>query len=118
MSYVTHYILQYWSNAVFIFFLNVLLTIIFSKGYNLKYNKENKSIIKWVFAQQTFGFGSLYLSNYLANDSVTLSSYVRPTSIIIVVLISLFFKEKEKKPTIKQIIGILLVLIGIFLINK
>ena len=29
MSYVTHFILQYWSNAVFILILNLLLTIIF-----------------------------------------------------------------------------------------
>ena len=38
MSYVTHFILQYWSNAVFILILNLLLTIIFSKDYNLKYH--------------------------------------------------------------------------------
>lgn len=118
MSYVTHYILQYWSNAVYIFFLNILLTIIFSREYKFQYHRENKKIIKWVFVQQTFGFCSTYLSNYLANDSVTLSSYVRPTSIIVVVLISLFFKDKEKKPSVKQILAILLVLTGISLIDK
>lgn len=118
MSYVTHYMLQYWSNAVFILIMNLLLTIIFSKGYNCKYHKEQKNIIKWVFAQQAFGFCSLYMSNYLASNSVTLSSYVRPTSIIIVVIIAMFFKDKERKPNFKQIIGILLVILGICLINK
>lgn len=118
MSYITHYMLQYWSNAVFLFFLNLLLTIIFSKGYSIKYNKENISLIKWVFVGQAFGFTSLYLSNYLASNSVTLSSYVRPTSIIVVVFISMFFKEKEKRPNLKQIIGILLVILGVCLINK
>lgn len=118
MSYTTHYILLYWSNAVFIFFLNVILTIIFSKGYSFKYNRENKKIIKWVFAQQVFGFCALYLSNYLASKSVTLSSYVRPTSIIAVVVIAMFFKDKEKRPNLKQIIGIMLVVLGVFLINK
>lgn len=118
MSYITHYILLYWSNAVFIFFLNVILTIIFSKGYSFKYNRENKKIIKWVFAQQVFGFCALYLSNYLASKSVTLSSYVRPTSIIAVVVIAMFFKDKEKRPNLKQIIGIMLVVLGVFLINK
>ena len=118
MSYVTHYILQYWSNAVFILIMNLLLTIIFSKDYNFKYHKKQKNIIKWVFVQQAFGFCSLYMSNYLASNSVTLSSYVRPTSIIVVVMITMFFKDKEKKPNLKQIIGILLVILGICLINK
>ena len=98
--------------------MNFLLTIIFSKGYNFKYHKEQKNIIKWVFAQQAFGFCSLYMSNYLASNSVTLSSYVRPTSIIVVVIIAMFFKDKERKPNFKQVIGILLVILGICLINK
>lgn len=118
MSYVTHYILQYWSNALFILIMNLLLTIIFSKDYNFKYHKKQKNIIKWVFVQQAFGFCSLYMSNYLASNSVTLSSYVRPTSIIVVVMITMFFKDKQKKPNLKQIIGILFVILGICLINK
>ena len=48
MSYTTHFILQYWSNAVFILILNIMLTIIFSKRYNFQYHKKNKNIIKWV----------------------------------------------------------------------
>lgn len=118
MSYVTHYMLQYWSNAVFILIMNLLLTILFSKGYNFEYHKNQKNIIKWVFVQQTFGFCSLYMSNYLASNSVTLSSYVRPTSIIVVAIIAMFFKKKDKKPNIRQIIGILLVVLGICMINK
>ena len=117
MSYVTHYMLQYWSNAIFILIMNLLLTIIFSKDYNFKYHKQQKSIIKWVFVQQLFGFCSLYFSNYLASNSVTLSSYVRPTSIIVVVIIAMLFKDKKRKPNFKQIIGILLVILGVFLIN-
>ena len=118
MSYVTHYMLQYWSNAVFILIMNLLLTIIFSNGYSFKYHNEQKNIIKWVFAQQLFGFCSLYMSNYLASNSVTLSSYVRPTAIIIIASIAMFFKDKQRKPNLKQIIGILLVVLGIGLINK
>lgn len=118
MSYVTHFILQYWSNAVFLLVMNLLLTIIFSKNYDFKYHIQQKNIIKWVLIQQLFGFSSLYLSNYLASNSVTLSSYVRPTSIIIVVIIAMFFKDKERRPSLKQIIGIIFVVIGIFLINK
>ena len=38
MSYVTHFILQYWSNALFILILNLLLTIAFSKEYNFIYH--------------------------------------------------------------------------------
>lgn len=118
MSYVTHYMLQYWSNAVFILIMNLLLIILFSKGYNFEYHKNQKNIIKWVFVQQTFGFCALYMSNYLASNSVTLSSYVRPTSIIVVAIIAMFFKKKDKKPNIRQIIGILLVVLGICMINK
>ena len=118
MSYITHYMLQYWSNAVFIFVLNLFLTIIFSKKYDFKYHIKHKQIIKWVFIQQIFGFSSTYLSNYLASNSVTLSSYVRPTSIIVVVIIAMFFKNKDRKPSIKQIIGIILVVAGICLINN
>ena len=118
MSYVTHYMLQYWSNAVFILIMNLLLTILFSKGYNFEYHKNQKNIIKWVFVQQTFGFCALYMSNYLASNSVTLSSYVRPTSIIVVAIIAMFFIFFDKKPNIRQIIGILLVVLGICMINK
>lgn len=117
MGYVTHYILNYWSNAIFLFVLNLLLTLIFSKDYKFNYYKKQNNIIKWVFIQQAFGFTSLYLSNILMSNSVTLSNYVRPTSIIIVLLIALMFKDKEKRPTIKQIFGIILIVTGICLIK-
>lgn len=117
IGYVTHYILNYWSNAMFLFVLNLLLTLIFSKDYKFNYYKKQNNIIKWVFIQQAFGFTSLYLSNILMSNSVTLSNYVRPTSIIIVLLIALMFKDKEKRPTIKQIFGIILIVTGICLIK-
>ena len=117
MGYVTHYILIYWSNALFIFILNLFLTLLFCKDYNIKYYTKTKKIIKWCFIQQAFGFTSLYLSNILMSNSVTLSNYVRPTSIIIVLIIALFLKDKEKKPTIKQVLGILLVVAGTVLIR-
>lgn len=117
MEYVTHYILDYWSNAMFLFILNLFLTLIFSKDYKFNYHKKQKSIIKWVFIQQAFGFTALYLSNILMSNSVTLSNYVRPASIIIVLLIALMFKNKKMRPTIKQIFGIILIVIGIFLIK-
>lgn len=117
MGYVTHYILNYWSNAMFLFVLNLLLTLMFSKEYKFNYYKRQRSIIKWVFIQQAFGFTSLYLSNILMSNSVTLSNYVRPTSIIIVLLIALMFKDKEKRPTIRQVFGIVLIVTGIFLIK-
>ena len=117
MGYVTHYILIYWSNALFIFILNLFLTLLFCKDYNIKYYTKTKKIIKWCFIQQAFGFTSLYLSNILMSNSVTLSNYVIPTSIIIVLIIALFLKDKEKKPKIKQVLGILLVVAGIVLIR-
>lgn len=113
MNYTAHFVLKYWSNAIFLLFLNLFLTLIFTKKDTLKYNNK---IIKWVFLQQTFGFAFIYLSNYLSSQSVTLSTYVRPTSIIIIVIISLFFKNKNRKPSLRQIIGIIFVILGIVLI--
>ena len=117
MGYITHYILIYWSNALFIFILNLFLTLLFCKDYNIKYYTKTKDIIKWCFIQQAFGFTSLYLSNILMSNSVALSNYVRPASIIIVLIIALFLKNKEEKPTIKQVFGILLIIAGIVLIR-
>lgn len=117
MGYITHYILIYWSNALFIFMLNLFLTLLFCKDYNIKYYTKTKDIIMWCFIQQAFGFTSLYLSNILMSNSVALSNYVRPTSIIIVLIIALLLKNKEGKPTIKQVFGILLIVAGIVLIR-
>ena len=118
MSYITHYILKYFSIAVFMFLLNLFLTIIFSKNYSFKYHLDNIKLIKLVFIEQIFGFSSLYLSNYLSSKSVTLSTYVKPSTIIVIVIISLFFKDKNKKPTLTQLFGSLLVIIGILFIGK
>jgi len=117
MNYITHYMLIYWSNALFLLFMNLFLVVIFSHNYKWEYHRKQSSILKWVFIQQFFGFCSLYLSNYLSSNSVTLSTYVRPTSIIIVVLISMFYKDIKKRPTLKQIFGISIVVLGVLLIN-
>lgn len=118
MSYTTHFMLQFWSNAVFILIVNLLLTIIFSKDYSFEYHVQHKKIIFFVFVQQIFGFSASYLSNFLSSNSVTLSSYVRPTSMVFVLIISLFYKDKDKRPTWMQILGIVLVILGICLIRR
>lgn len=117
MGYITHYILKYWSNANFIFILNLLLTIIFSKGYTFQYHKENKNILKWVFIQQTFGFCSTYLGNYLSSNSVVLSSYTKPVSIILTILVAFVIKSNEKKPKLLDVFAVFLVAVGIGLLN-
>ena len=117
MGYITHYILKYWSNASFIFILNLLLTLIFSKGYTIQYNKKNKEIIKWVFIQQTFGFCSTYLGNYLSSNSVLLSSFTRPVSIVLTILVAFVIKENTKKPKLSDIFAVFLVALGIGLLN-
>ena len=96
--------------------LNALLTLIFLKDYNPDYNRKNKKIIKWVFVQQLFGFSGLYISNILASNSVTMSNYVRPTAIVIVLLIAMLLKKKESRPSIKQIVGIVIIVVGLLLI--
>lgn len=117
IGYVTYFILDYWSNAAFILVLNLLLTLIFSKDYKLSYHKKHKKIIKWVFVQQTFGFAATYLGNILISKSVTLSNYVRPMSLIIILLIALMLKGKDKRPTMKQAFGVILIVAGVFLIK-
>ncbi len=117
MGYITHYILKYWSNASFIFILNLLLSIIFSKDYTLQYHKKNKEILKWVFIQQTFGFCSTYLGNYLSSSSVVLSSYTKPISIVLTILIAFFIKKNQKTPKLSDVIAVFLVALGIGLLN-
>lgn len=117
MGYITHYILKYWSNASFIFILNLLLTIIFSKEYTIQYHKKNKEIIKWVFIQQTFGFSSTYLGNYLSSNSVVLSSFTRPVSIVLTILVAFFLKNTTKKPKLSDVFAVFLVALGIGLLN-
>ena len=117
MNYLTHFILQYWSNSCFMLLLNLLLSLIFLKDYKLSSYKENRKLIKFVFLEQIFGFSYLYLNNYLSFISVTISSFIRPTSIIIVLLISLI-KDKKSRPSLKEILGIILVALGVFLICK
>lgn len=109
MGYITHYILKYWSNASFILILNLLLTIIFSKGYKLQYHTKNKNILKWVFIQQTFGFCSTYLGNYLSSNSVVLSSYTKPVSIVLTILVAFVIKSNEKKPKLLDAFAVFLV---------
>lgn len=117
MGYITHYILKYWSNASFIFILNLLLTLIFSKGYTMEYHNKNKGIIKWVFIQQTFGFCSTYLINYLASNSVVLSSFTKPVSIVLTILVAFFIKNTTKKPKLLDVFAVFLVALGIALLN-
>lgn len=117
LGYVAYFILKFWSNAIYILLLNLFLTLIFSKDYKISYHKKNKEIIKWVFIQQSFGFFYIYLYNYLSSMSVTLSSYVKPITIVFAFIISFFFKEEKRKPKIKDLISIILISIGICLIN-
>lgn len=117
LGYVAHYILKYWSNAVYILLLNLFLTAIFSKNYTLKYHKEHKNIIKWVFIQQTFGFFYIYLSNYLSTNSVTLYQYVRPVTIVFTLMLAFIIKDTDRKPKLKDLFAVCLVALGIYLIN-
>lgn len=117
LGYVAHYMLKYWSNAAYILLLNLFLTAIFSKGYTFKYHKEHKRIIKWVFLQQTFGFFTIYLGNYLSSNSVTLYQFVRPVTIVFTILVAFLIKNIDRKPKFKDLIAVGLVASGIYLIN-
>lgn len=117
LGYVAHYLLKYWSNAVYILLLNLCLTAIFSREYNFKYHKEHKNIIKWVFVQQTFGFFTIYLGNYLSTNSVTLYQYVRPVTIVFTIFVAFALKNIDRKPKLKDLFAVCLVALGVYLIN-
>lgn len=117
LGYVAHYILKYWSNAIYILLLNLSLTVLFSKGYTWKYHKEHKNIIKWVFIQQSFGFFTVYLGNYLSSNSVTLYQFVKPITIVLTIIMAYFMKTQEKKPKLKDLFAVFLVAVGIGLLN-
>ncbi len=77
----------------------------------------NKNILKWVFIQQTFGFCSTYLGNYLSSNSVVLSSYTKPVSIVLTILVAFVIKSNEKKPKLLDVFAVFLVAVGIGLLN-
>ncbi len=117
MGYIAHYILKYWSNASYILILNLLLTLIFSKDYKFEYHKKNKDIIKWVFIQQTFGFLATYFGNYLYSKSVVLSSFTKPITIVLTILVAFFLKDKSKSIKLKDVFAVFIVALGIALLN-
>lgn len=117
LGFIANVMLRYWSNAFYIFALNTLLTIIFSKNYSIKYHKKHKKIIKWVFIQQSFGFFYIYLYNYLSSISVTTSNLVRPITIILSFICAFFIKEIKRKPKFKDMISIIFIVLGVVLIN-
>lgn len=116
-GYVTFCILKYWSNALYIFILNLVLTISFAPKYSKESHKGHLSIIKWVFLQQTFGFSFLFMTNNLMAQSVTLGIYVLPVTIVLCVIFSHFKNYSEQKLDIQKIFGICMVLSGILLLK-
>lgn len=116
-GYITFFILKYWSNAIYILVLNLILTIGFINQYPLDYHKKMKNIIGWVFLQQTFGFIALYIVNILISESVTLSVYVTPVTVVISLLLAYFLKDKARHPKAKDWIAILMVVAGLVLLR-
>ena len=118
LGYVAHYMLKHWSNAVYILLLNLFLTLMFSKGYDFKYHRAHKNIIKWVFLQQSFGFFTVYLGNYISSNSVTLYQYVRPVGIVFTIFVAFLLKNIDRKPKLKDLFAVTLVAIGLLLLNN
>lgn len=118
MGYITYVALKYCSNSIFILFLNLMLVIFFTPIYKpYKNNKISKKIFGLIILQQAFGFSYTYIGNYLSSQSVTLSKFVLPISLILIV-ISAFLLKRDKKPNLRNIFGIVVVSVGILLINS
>lgn len=116
-GYVTFYILKYWSNAFYIFSLNLVLTLPFIKKYNNEKHENRSEILKWVFLQQTFGFIAVYITNALMAESVTLGVYVVPMAIILAFLFSYFKNYSGKKFTFKDTVAVVMVILGILFLG-
>jgi len=117
LGYIVFNILKDLSNGIYILLVNLILTIIFTPIHK-PYKKENNqsNLLGLIMLQQTFGFVYTYINNYLSSKSVTLSSFVSPISLVFITIVA-FFINKNKKPTVKNIIGIILAIIGIVLLN-
>jgi len=117
LGYIIYNIFKYWSNGMYILLLNLMLVILFTPIYK-PYKKENSQInlLALILLQQTFGFAYTYIYNYLSSNSVTLSSFVSPISLVLITVIA-FFVNKYKKPNMKNVFGIVLSIIGICLLN-
>ncbi len=116
ISYITYFALKYISNALFLLIINLILTLSFSVKYKKEYYIKNKNIVKWVFIQQSFGFIYLYLTNYIISNSVTLSSCISPTALIFLLIIAII-SNKHEKPKLIQIIGVIGIVLGLFLLR-
>ncbi len=117
LGFIANIILRYWSNAFYIFILNALLTIVFSKNYSFNYHKKHKKIIKWVFIQQSFGFFYIYLYNYLSSISVTTSNLVKPITLVLSFIFAYFVRENKRKPKAKDFASLCLIVLGVVLLN-
>lgn len=120
MGYIAFYILKYWSNAFYILILNGILTLLLVKNHlNLKEHVAKREIIKWVFIEQTVGFTTVYIGNYLAESSVTLYAYVRPITILFTILLIPLSRKTtwQIKPKIKDILAVLCVALGVLLLK-
>lgn len=118
MGYITYMALKYCSNSIFILLLNLMLVIFFTPIYKpYKNNEVTKKTFSLILLQQTFGFSYTYINNYLSSQSVTLSKFVLPISLVLIV-ISAFILKRDKKPNFRNIFGIIVVALGILLINS
>ena len=118
ITYIVYNVLKYWSNGMYMLLLNLLLVIVFTPCYKT-YKKENKvsnKLLGLIYLQQVFGFTYTYINNYLTSNSATLSNFVSPISLVFTAIVA-FFINKNRKPTFINIIGIIMVAIGICFMN-
>lgn len=114
IGYIAFYILKYWSNSIYIFLLNFLLVLIHSKDKNIDFS-ISKKLWFLLFLQQIFGFGLIYLANYLSSHAVIYSQMVKPITLVLTTLFAFVF-YKKKKPNKHDLFYILLVIVGLVIL--
>lgn len=117
-GYIIFAALRQCSNSLFILLLNLSLTLIFTPIYR-SWKKEvriGKKLFWLIMLQQAFGFTVTYLNNHLSSKSVTLSQFVSPVSLLIIMVAAMFMKSK-KRPSFLNGAGIVLASAGVILMN-
>lgn len=115
IGYVAFYILKFWSNSIYILILNLLLVFVNLGNKKIQF-RISKKLFLLLFVQQIFGFGLIYLANYLSSHAVIYSQMVKPIALIFTTLFS-FIIHMKNKPSKQDLFYILLVIIGLVVLE-
>ena len=122
-GYLVYYILKYWSNALYMFLVNLVAVVVLIiaalfKGHTIDSLKSHKNFIGWMFAAQTMAFFMLYISNFLNTKAVTLMMLTNPMKIVMGLILGFFIiKDMERKPSWKDGLAVAMISVGVLFLK-